>query len=89
MTDKAENTTTCDSDIIPTIMFQAVPGMSGIWSNDRVPYTQGGRLQPIPEQRELFEKYRKEGREMYWVDVGDVETNYYKKYGKKDEYILK
>ena len=74
MTDKIENINT--DNTIPTIMFYGISGMGGIWSNDRVPYTQGGRLQPIPEQHELFKKYKKEGRDMYWVDIGDVKNDY-------------
>ncbi len=73
MTDKFENINTDKTDnTIPTIMFCALSGLGGIWTNDRIPYTQGGCLHPIPEQQQLFEKYRKEGRDMYWVDVGDI-----------------
>ena len=70
MTDKISNNTKNIDDlnkIIPTIRFINHPFFGGsIWS-DATPSEYGGCGIPIPEDKELYEKCKKEGTKFYWT----------------------
>ena len=62
----------------PVIKFMRGPLCGGFFS-DATPSALGGCGVPIPEHKELYEKYKKEGIKMYYTIVDENDYNKFKK----------